>query len=78
MNYGRGLPYNLREGIALNQSSFCVLKDSWSTTGTQEFPFRRIIVNQTDIDYIVSESTVIYIGDLKNSQVITFLTGHPG
>ena len=47
LNYRRGLPYALREWIALNHTSFYELKDSWSTKGAREFPFGVVILNKT-------------------------------
>jgi len=38
LEYGRGLPYDLREGTAPNESSFYVLEDSWSTKGARSCP----------------------------------------
>ena len=39
LNGSSGLPYDLREGIALNSSSFYALELDWNTTGAQELPF---------------------------------------
>jgi hypothetical protein len=50
IEYGRGLPYDLREGIALNQSAFYVLEMDWSTSGAQEFPFGVEVVENATIE----------------------------
>ncbi len=74
LNYGRGLPYDLREGVALNKSSFYMLERSWSAKGAQEFPFGAVVVNTTVIDSVLSSSNVIYIGGPPESQAQGFLT----
>ncbi len=54
----RGLPYDLREGIVLNGSSFFVLEDSWSTDGAQESPFGVVVVSNETISQKLNESSV--------------------
>jgi len=74
LNYGRGLPYDLREGIALNKSSFYVLENSWSTKGVQEFPFGVVVVNETVIASLLGSSNVFYAGGPSGAQFIGFVT----
>ena len=69
-----GLPCDLREGIALNESSFYVLDTSWSTTGAQEFPFGVVVTNETTIEKILDESNVVYIGGSQDNQISCYLT----
>ncbi|RDE13017.1 MAG: hypothetical protein C4K47_06965 [Candidatus Thorarchaeota archaeon] len=74
LEYGRGLPYDLREGIALNKSSFYVLENSWSTEGAQEFPLGVVVVNDTTIDSILNDSNIVYIGGSSYNLLVCFLT----
>jgi len=68
------LPYDLREGIALNGSSFFVLERSWSTDGAQEFPFGVVIVSNETISQKLNESSVVYIGGLSSGKLVLFQT----
>jgi len=74
LNYGRGLPYDLREGIALNKSSFYVLENSWSTKGAQEFPFGVIVLGNSTIEKLLTESSLVYVGGPLDDQVQCLLT----
>jgi hypothetical protein len=75
LNYGRGLPYDLREGISLNESSFCVLESCWNTRGAQEFPFGVVIVNETSIGVVKDNSNVINLGGSQpDHEIICLLT----
>ena len=74
LNHGRGLPYDLREGFALNESSFYVLDDSWSTKGAQEFPFGIVMVNSTTIHNILNDSNVFYVGGQGEERLYGFMT----
>jgi hypothetical protein len=74
LDYGRGLAYDLREGIALNQSSFYVLEDSWSTEGAQEFPFGVVVVNSTTIHDTLNASCVFYVGGSGAERIVGFMT----
>ena len=49
IEYARGLPNDLREGIALNSSSFSVIEESWATDGAQEFPFGIVVLEEDEI-----------------------------
>ena len=74
LNYGRGLAYDLREVVALNESAFCVLEDSWSTKGAQEFPFGIVIVNSAKIGTMLSDSSVVCIGGSTGGHLKCFFT----
>ncbi len=74
LEYGRGLPYDLREGLALNSSSFYVLEGSWSTVGAQEFPFGVVLVKNGTIAQTLNESSVLYIGGPQGNELIGFRT----
>jgi hypothetical protein len=74
LEYGRGLPYNLKEDLKLNESSFYVLEKSWSTKGAQEFPFGVVVVSNETISQKLNESSVIYIGGSLDSQIVGFRT----
>ena len=74
IEYGRGLPYYLREGLELNSSSFYMIEQSWSTEGAQEFPFGVVIVNKTTIDDILNDSSVVYIGGSSMNGLLCFKT----
>ena len=74
LNGSRGLPYDLREGIALNGSSFFVLERGWSTDGAQEFPFGVVIVSNETISQKLNESSVFYIGGSSSGQLVLFQT----
>ena len=70
----RGLPYDLREGLALNGSSFFVLETAWNTSGAQEFPFGVVIVSNETISQKLNESSVVYIGGPVGGQLTLFWT----
>ena len=70
----RGLPYDLREGLALNGSSFFVLETAWNASGAQEFPFGVVIVSNETISQKLNESSVIYIGGPLDGQFVGFWT----
>lgn len=74
LNGSRGLPYDLREGIALNKSSFFVLKRSWSTDGAQELPFGVVVVSNETISRELNSSSVVYIGGSVGGQLMLFWT----
>ena len=74
LEYGRGLPYDLKEGLKLNASSFYVLEQSWSTKGAQEFPFGVVKVDAGKIDAILADSSVLYIGGPAGAGVTCFRT----
>jgi hypothetical protein len=74
LNGSRGLPYDLREGIDLNSSSFYVLETDWNSTGAQEFPFGVVIVSNETISQKLNESSVFYVGGPLDSQFVGFWT----
>jgi hypothetical protein len=74
LNGSRGLPYDLREGIDLNSSSFYVLETDWNSTGAQEFPFGVVVVSNETISQKLNESSVFYIGGPSEGQIVGFLT----
>ena len=74
IEYGRGLPYDLREGLSLNESSFYVLEEQWSTNGAQEFPFGVVVVDQETIDELLAETSVFYVGGPTENNIIAFRT----
>ena len=74
LNGSRGLPYDLREGIALNGSSFFVLEQQWTKKGAQEFPFGVVVVKNETITTTLNESSVFYIGGSLDSQIVGFRT----
>jgi hypothetical protein len=74
LNGSRGLPYDLREGIDLNSSSFYVLETDWNSTGAQEFPFGVVIVSNETISQTLNESSVVYIDGPAGGQLVLFWT----
>ena len=70
----RGLPYDLREGVGLNLSSFFVLETNWNSTGAMEFPFGIVVVSNETISQKLNSSSVIFIGGPPDGQIIGFLT----
>jgi hypothetical protein len=74
LNGSRGLPYDLKEGIDLNSSSFFVLETDWNSSGAQEFPFGVVVVDAGKIASILNESSVFYIGGHMDGQIVWFLT----
>jgi hypothetical protein len=74
LNGSRGLPYDLREGIALNGSSYFVLEAQWTKKGAQEFPFGVVVVKNETITTTLNESSVFYIGGSLDSQIVGFRT----
>jgi hypothetical protein len=71
----RGLPYDLREGIDLNSSSFFVLETAWNSTGAQEFPFGVVIVSNETISQKLNESSIMYIGGPLGEQLVLLSSG---
>lgn len=74
LNGYRGLPYDLREGIVLNDSSFFVLERSWSTDGAQEFPFGVVVIGSDKIASTLNESCVFFVGGPLDGQFVGFHT----
>jgi len=74
LNGSRGLPYDLREGIALNGSSFFVLERAWSTDGAQEFPFGVVVISNETISQKLNESSIMYIGGSVGGQLVLLRT----
>jgi hypothetical protein len=72
----RELPYDLREGIALEEGAFYVLEGDWSTSGAQEFPFGVVVVEKDIIESTLNETSVVYIGGPMDGQLILFLAGY--
>lgn len=70
----RGLPYDLREGIALNGSSFYVFETDWNTSGAQEFPFGVVLVDSAKIAGALNESSVFYVGGPLDNRLVGFMT----
>ena len=69
LDYGRGLPYDLKEGLALNASSFYVIEESWTTTGAQEFPFGTVVLEEDTLDSFKEEGSVLYVGGSAGDQL---------
>ena len=74
LNGSRGLPYDLREGIDLNSSSFFVLETDWNSTEAQEFPFGVVVVSNETISQKLNESNVFYVGGSLGDQIVGFRT----
>jgi uncharacterized membrane protein len=74
LGYGRGLPYYLSEGLALNGSSYYLLEGQWTTKGAQEFPFGVVVVPQDKVNETLFHSTVFYIGGPAENNVVGFRT----
>jgi hypothetical protein len=74
IDYGRDLPYALREGLALNETTFYVLEGQWTTNGAQEFPFGVVVVNGTTIDDVLDANNVAYIGRPGENNIVLFRT----
>ena len=75
LEVGRGLPYDPREEIALNSSSFYVLERDWNTTGAQEFPFGVVVVSNETVSQKLNASSVFYVGGPVVGQLMLFRTG---
>ncbi len=75
LNGSRGLPYDLREGIALAGASFYALETDWNSTGAQEFPFGVVVLDQSRISAVLNDSSVFYVGGPTESQIVGFRTG---
>ncbi len=70
----RGLPYDLREGIALTSGGLYALETDWSTSGAQEFPFGVVIVEKDTIESTLEEASVFFIGGPLDEQIVVFRT----
>ncbi|UCE91155.1 MAG: hypothetical protein JSV90_06970 [Methanobacteriota archaeon] len=75
IEFGRGLPYVMTEGLSLNDTTFYVLEEQWSTNGAQEFPFGVVVVPIETIGQTLSENSVVYVGGPTDNNIICFLTG---
>jgi hypothetical protein len=58
-----GLPYDLREGIARDKSSFFMLGYCRCTDGARESPFGVVRVDTGKMNATSANSSVIYIGE---------------
>ncbi len=74
LNGSRDLPYDLREGVALNGSSFYVFETDWNTSGAQEFPFGVVLVDSAKTAGALNESSVFYVGGPMENQIVGFRT----
>jgi len=74
IEYARGLPYDLREGIALNSSSFFVIEESWATDGAQEFPFGTVVLSDETLSAFEEEASVLYVGGSAGDQLTLLMT----
>ena len=74
LSTSRGLPYDLREGIALNSSSFFVLETDWNSTGAQEFPIGTVVVGSAKLSASLNSSSVFYVGGPSEGQIVGFRT----
>ncbi|MBU0685133.1 MAG: hypothetical protein KJ653_04710, partial [Candidatus Thermoplasmatota archaeon] len=74
LNGYRGLPYDLREGIDLNSSSFYVLETDWNSTGAQEFPFGVVVIDSDRIIAALNDSNVFYVGGPAGNHIIGLRT----
>jgi hypothetical protein len=63
LNGGRGLPYDLSEGIALDKSSFFILEHSCCTDGAQKSPFGIVRVDTGKMNATCADSSVVYFGE---------------
>jgi hypothetical protein len=72
IDFQRGLPYDLREGIPLDEGSFYVLEESWSTDGAQEFPFGVVVVDDETVSSVLGSSSVVYAGGPAEDQIVCF------
>jgi hypothetical protein len=72
IDFQRGLPYDLREGIPLDEGSFYVLEESWSTDGAQEFPFGVVVVDGETVSSVLGSSSVVYVGGPAEDQFVCF------
>jgi hypothetical protein len=70
----RGLPYDLREGIALTGGSMFVLETDWSSSGAQEFPFGVVVVEKDTVSSTLEGASVFYIGGPMDGQLVGFRT----
>lgn len=68
----RGLPYDLREGISLEEGRFYALERDWSTSGAQEFPFGTVVVPDEKISSAIEPSDVVYVGGPIGGQLVVF------
>ncbi len=74
IDYERGLPYDLREGISLDQGSFFVTEGQWTYNGAQEFPFGVVVVDQAVLDAVADEGSVVYVGGPTDNPLVLFMT----
>lgn len=74
LNGPRGLPYDLKEGIALEGSSFFLMETDWNSTGAQESPFGVVLVESGTISSVLDESSVFDVGGPLSGQLVGFQT----
>jgi hypothetical protein len=70
----QGLPFELREGIALDEGRFYVLEDSWITKGAQEFPLGVVVLDPRVVTETLASSDVLYVGGSPASHIVGFWT----
>ena len=70
----RGLPFDLREGLSLSQSSFFVVEGQWTTKGAQEFPLGVIVIEEQRMAGLLVENSVVFVGGPLENQLTGFVT----
>ena len=69
IDFERGLPYDLREGISLDPGSFYVLEEGWATDGAQEFPFGTVVLSDETLSAFEEGASVLYVGGPAGDQL---------
>ena len=58
----------------LNESSFFVLEQDWSTDGAQEFQFGVVVVDSDRIIAALNDSNVFYVGGPAENHIVGLWT----
>ena len=69
---GRGLLFELREGISLEKGRLYVVENAWSAKGAQEFPSGTLVIDRTILEKAFSDANLVYVGGSLDGQIIVF------
>jgi len=66
------LPQYLIRNVSLPSSLFCLVEDSWSYAGVNDYPNGRVVVPPQNLGYALQVSDVLYIGGPTENRVILY------
>ncbi|MEW5748735.1 MAG: hypothetical protein AB1793_08160 [Candidatus Thermoplasmatota archaeon] len=66
------LPRRLAESEQLSPESINLLLDEWSALGVNNYPQGRIFLDSNEVDTVLDDSNVVYIGGPSDNRIIAF------